>query len=85
VEEQPEDLVQRAERRLAVKRALSVLPAKSREILKLQFTEGLGYEAIAARIGSTPRAVKRAVIKSYDRLRIELKSESEGVIRHGRK
>jgi RNA polymerase sigma-70 factor (ECF subfamily) len=77
-ETQPEDLVSRESSQKEIERALNTLAPRHQEILKLQFNEGLGYAQIAERIGSTPRAVKRSVMKSYDKLRNELQSESAG-------
>ena len=67
-----------------IRRALDTLPPRYREVLKLQFSEGLGYAEIAARTGTTARSVKRCVLKSYEKLRAELKFESMGAINHGR-
>lgn len=83
-EDQPEDSVQRAASRAEIHRALATLSPRYREILKLQFSEELGYAEIAARVGSTPRTVKRCVQRSYEKLRHELKPERLGDIRHGR-
>lgn len=77
-EAQPEDEADRESLQKEIERALHTLAPRHQEILKLQFHEELGYADIAQRIGSTPRAVKRSVMKSYDKLRNELKSESAG-------
>jgi DNA-binding transcriptional regulator LsrR (DeoR family) len=50
----------------------------------MQFTEGLGREEIARRLGSTPRVVKRELMKSYERLRTELSPDLLRVISYGR-
>jgi RNA polymerase sigma factor (sigma-70 family) len=71
----PEDATARAKAEEEMERAINLLPARQREVLKLQFYEGLSYAEIAERLGTTPRAVKRSVIKSYQRLRSELNPE----------
>lgn len=83
-EDAPQDAAQREASIQEVKRALETLDPRNREVLKLLYAEGLGYADIAARLGSTPRSVKRRVMKSYEKLRIELKDESSGVKRNGR-
>jgi len=54
-------------------------------VLKLQFAEGLGYTEIAARLGTSPRSVKRHIRKSYEKLRVELESELPAAVNHGRR
>lgn len=71
----PEDATARAKAEEEMERAINTLPPRQREVLKLQFYEGLGYAEIAERLGTTPRAVKRSVIKSYQKLRSELNPE----------
>lgn len=71
----PEDIAARAKAEEEMERAINTLPPRQREVLKLQFYEGLGYAEIAERLGTTPRAVKRNVIKSYQKLRSELNPE----------
>lgn len=66
-----------------IERALNTLPPRHREVLLLQFSEGLGHAEIAERIGATPRSVKRCIIKSYEKLRIELKPELLGALETG--
>ena len=83
-DDQPEDNAEREASRTEVRRALETLSPRYREILKLQFTEGLGYAEIAERVGATPRTVKRCIQRSYEKLRLELKTEPSGVMSHGR-
>lgn len=71
----PEDAAARAKAEEEMERAINSLPPRQREVLKLQFYEGLSYAEIAERLGTTPRAVKRNVIKSYQKLRSELNPE----------
>jgi RNA polymerase sigma-70 factor (ECF subfamily) len=56
----------------ALKRALNALPARRRELLRLQFGEGLSHREIAARLGLSERVVKRDLIKAYSELRLGL-------------
>lgn len=58
-----------------IERALMTLAPRQRDVLKLQFAEGLGHKEIAERLNTTPRSVKRAIAKSYAKLRLELKPE----------
>lgn len=79
VEDLPEDGIARQDTQEEIERAINTLSPRHREILKLQFSEGLGYSAIAARLGLTTRSVKRCIMKSYQKLRVELRSESSSV------
>lgn len=83
-DDEPQDAAQREASIREVKRALGTLPPRNREVLKLLYTQSLGYAEIAARIGSTPRSIKRCVKKSYEKLRIELQDEHSGATSHGR-
>lgn len=83
-EDLPEDEAARAKTQQEVERAINSLPPRHREILKLQYYEGLGYAEIAERLGSTPRSVKRSIIKSYQKLRTELHAEYSRVNSYGR-
>jgi RNA polymerase sigma-70 factor (ECF subfamily) len=77
----------RAARDLAqdeIERALNTLTPRQREVLKLQFAEGLGHKEIAERLDITPRSVKRAISKSYARLRRELTPDLLEPLSHGR-
>ena len=53
-------------------RALLALCPRHREILRLQFFEGLSHAQTAHRLGVTERMVKRALSKCYQRLRRKL-------------
>ncbi len=83
-EDCPEDDAARAEARAEVGRALNTLTPRQRAVLKLQFEEGIGRAEIAARLGSTERAIKRDLLKSYEKLRIELTSDLLRVLTNGR-
>jgi RNA polymerase sigma factor (sigma-70 family) len=67
-----------------VRRAIDRLSVSQRKMLKLHFYDDLSHAEIAERLGATQRSVKRALIKSYVRLRLELDPELLGVIRDGR-
>lgn len=70
--EQPETEAAGASEQQEVERAISTLPPRHREVLKLHFNDGLGHADIAVRIGASQRVVKRCLANSYARLRIEL-------------
>jgi len=80
----PEDDAARAQARAEVARALNTLTPHQRAVLKLQFHEGLARSEIAARLNSTERAIKRDLLKSYKKLRIELKTDLLRVLTNGR-
>ena len=83
-DDEPSETVARECIQDKVERALRTLTPRQREVLKLQFTDELGYAEIADRLGTTHRSIKRIVIKSYDKLRHELDAELLGVISRGR-
>jgi RNA polymerase sigma factor (sigma-70 family) len=83
-DDEPATEVARIAAQAEVERALNTLSARQREIVKLHYSEGLGHAEIATALGSTPRAVKRHLIKSYQKLRLELTPELIGVLSHGR-
>ncbi len=74
-DDRPQDTVARAAAQAEIERALNTLGPREREVLKLQFFEGLGHAEIAERLGTSRRNVKRLVIKSYRKLRDELDPE----------
>lgn len=85
-EDQPEEDVARGSANAEIERALNTLGPRQREVLKLKFTEDLGYDEIAARLGATPRSVKRILMRSYEKLRHQLEPDLfRGSERHGRK
>ncbi len=67
-----------------VRRAIEGLPERSREVLRLQYAEGLGSVEIAERVGSTQRSVRRILTKSYAKLRHELDEDLLAVMTDGR-
>ena len=58
--------------------ALTALPARAREILRLHYDEALTYEEIAATLGVTRRIVKRDLATAYVRLREVMADSSRG-------
>jgi RNA polymerase sigma factor (sigma-70 family) len=68
----PEERVTKVVARLELERALGGLTQLQREVIRLQYVEELGHAEIAARLGSTKRAVRRVLAKSYVKLREEL-------------
>jgi RNA polymerase sigma-70 factor (ECF subfamily) len=62
----------REQSRVQVARALHELSPRAREVLRLKFREGLTNAQIAARLGLHPVTVKRELMQSYSRLRLDL-------------
>jgi RNA polymerase sigma factor (sigma-70 family) len=58
-----------------LERVLLTLTPRQREVLKLQFFEGLNRTQIAERLGTSNRIVKRELMKSYEKLRQQLNVE----------
>jgi RNA polymerase sigma factor (sigma-70 family) len=83
-ENRPEDEANQGEIQDEVKRALLTLTPRQREVLRLQFFEGLSRMQIAERIGTSERSVKRTLIKSYQTLRVKLDAELLKGITDGR-
>lgn len=83
-ENQADDQVAQIELQDEVERALMTLTPQQREVLKLQFFADLGRKEIAERTGLSERSVKRAQLKSYEKLRSQLSLESLAGISNGR-
>lgn len=66
-----------------IRRALLVLTARERAILKVHFEEGLSKAEIALRLGLSPRVVQRDFETSYSKLRRELALKLTGALSHG--
>ena len=81
-EDSPEQEAARAEASAEIGRALALLTPRQRTILKLQFSEGLGRIQIAERLGTTERAIKRDLLKSYEKLRTELDTDLLRMLGH---
>ncbi|MDB6083411.1 MAG: polymerase sigma-70 factor, subfamily [Gammaproteobacteria bacterium] len=71
-DESPEREAAQAASCAALNRALNALPARRRELLRLQFGDGLSHREIAQRLSLTERVVKRDLIKAYSELRMGL-------------
>jgi RNA polymerase sigma factor (sigma-70 family) len=80
---EPQRSLARQQAQREVLRAIEALGPKPSGMLRLHFLEGLGHAEIAARLGVTPRSVKRMLINSYDKLRHELNPELLGDITDG--
>lgn len=68
-----------------IERALLTLSVRQRDALRLQYFEGLSRSETARRLGTSERAVKRILIKAYERLRQELSAELARGVRRGRR
>jgi RNA polymerase sigma-70 factor (ECF subfamily) len=64
----PETAAIQRERMRHFATALATLPDRQRQMVVLARVEGLSYAAIAARLGSTPAAVEKAVARALLRL-----------------
>jgi RNA polymerase sigma factor (sigma-70 family) len=71
----PERDAARAASCAALHQALNALPPRRRELLRLQFAEGLSHREIAQRLALSERIVKRDLIKAYSELRMGLDIE----------
>jgi RNA polymerase sigma factor (sigma-70 family) len=78
----PEDEAIRSAAHEQLRVALSVLPARQREVLRLHFGEGLSHAEIASRMAVTQRIVKRDLVKTYARLRTELDASVADTLRN---
>jgi RNA polymerase sigma-70 factor (ECF subfamily) len=86
-EEQPEEALDQAaqvELQDEIERALLTLTPHQRDVLKLQFYGGLTRAEVAKRTGLSERSVKRALMKSYEKLRHQLNTEPFTRINNGR-
>jgi len=79
-----EDQADQIELQDEIERALVTLTPQQRQVLKLQFYSGLNRAEIADRTGLTERSVKRALMKSYERLRHRLDTERFAKVSHAR-
>ncbi len=71
-EPNPEERAEITYRHQRLYQALESLPPLPRAALILQAQEDLTYEAIAAKLGTTRRAVKRAVARGHELMRAAL-------------
>jgi RNA polymerase sigma factor (sigma-70 family) len=71
----PEEQMLRSSTDEQIAHAVKALPARSREILRLHFSEELSHEKIASQLGVTRRIVKRDIAAAYASLRVALEPE----------
>jgi RNA polymerase sigma factor (sigma-70 family) len=71
----PETVADTAYRNRCLMRVMAALPPLPRAALALQLHEGLNYAQIAARLGVSHRAVKRAVARGFALMREALQEE----------
>jgi RNA polymerase sigma factor (sigma-70 family) len=83
-EERAEDRASHIELQNDIAQALLTLTPQQREVIKLQFFEGLSRTEIAERLTMTERSVKRILMKSYEKLRQQLNPELLRGITDGR-
>jgi RNA polymerase sigma factor (sigma-70 family) len=68
-EELPEDHAERALESRLLTVALNSLPSRSREVLRLHFSEEMRHEEIAVHLKVSSRIVKRDLLNAYRQLR----------------
>jgi RNA polymerase sigma-70 factor (ECF subfamily) len=71
-EKDPESVLERQDTEATLLELINSLPARSREMLRLHFAEGLKYEEIAGRMGLTRRIVKRDLARAYAAVRTSM-------------
>ena len=85
--EQPESDAIRADLQREIERAVAGLSARQREVLRLFYAEGLAQADIASTLHETPRAVRRQLASSYEKLRHTLSDDNRASAplgKHGR-
>jgi RNA polymerase sigma factor (sigma-70 family) len=73
-EAEPESSVEHDLINVHVRRAVSRLPPRQRQVLLLHIREDLTYKQIAAKLKLTPRVVRRDIARAYAELRADLGS-----------
>jgi RNA polymerase sigma-70 factor, ECF subfamily len=71
--ERPDGRLEQEELRRMLQRSLLELTPEQREVFVLKHVEGLSYEEMAARLGSSVPSLKMRMHRAYDRLRERLK------------
>jgi RNA polymerase sigma-70 factor (ECF subfamily) len=71
--DRPDGFVETTEQRRALQRALLGLTPEQREVFVLKHIEGLSYDDIAKRLGTSVPSLKMRMHRAYDRLRADLK------------
>ena len=77
-EAEPESSVEHDLVNLHVRKAVSRLPPRQRQVLLLHIREDLTYKQIAAKLKLTPRVVRRDIARAYAELRSDLGSPDLG-------
>jgi RNA polymerase sigma-70 factor (ECF subfamily) len=73
-EAEPESAVEHDLINVQVRRAVSRLPPRQRQVLVLHIQDDLTYKQIAAKLKLTPRVVRRDIARAYAELRADLGS-----------
>lgn len=73
--DQPDNTVFHSRIGKHLRKAVSKLPNRQREVLLLHVNEGLTYQQVADRLGVTYRIVLRDLTRAYASLRTQLKAE----------
>jgi RNA polymerase sigma-70 factor (ECF subfamily) len=68
----PESEVEREGTEIELQQAVERLPSRCREILRLQYDEGLSHAEIAERLSLTARVVRRDIERAHTMLRASL-------------
>jgi len=77
VEPDPGETLDRERRDRDLKAALACLAPRTREVMRLHFSEGLPHAAIAKLMNITPRTVKRDIVNGCARLRLALCADAD--------
>jgi len=73
--ESPDASLQADERSAEVRRMMDVLPARARAAVMYRYFDGLEYDEIAVRLGTTPVAVRHLVSRAFKTLRTSVLEE----------
>jgi RNA polymerase sigma-70 factor, ECF subfamily len=74
--ERPDGAVETNEQRRALQRALLGLTPEQREVFVLKHVEGMSYDDIAERLGTSVPSLKMRMHRAYDRLRAHLRDRA---------
>ncbi|HEY3279865.1 MAG TPA: sigma-70 family RNA polymerase sigma factor [Gemmatimonadales bacterium] len=74
--ERPDGAVEANEQRHALQRALLGLTPEQREVFVLKHVEGMSYDDIAERLGTSVPSLKMRMHRAYDRLRAHLRDQA---------
>lgn len=73
--EATEDVAERQQRQQRLQALLATLPERTREVLVMQYRDGLSYRQIAERMGVSQHMVKKHVVRGLSACRRELGDE----------